>query len=194
MRIEVGYGLEPLVTDALSSVIVTETILPRFRDGDMGGGVVAGAQALAEQLRLPLEAAEKRAQAIAAKKPKNSGYGAGDWMVAVFWIAVILFVLIPLMTGGRARTALSPRRGAGGGSRGPGWRRRGRIVLGVAVDRQGAVGAAATAAAFPAAAARSAAAARAAAGDGGRFRRPRQSATPSPPRWRPRSATATARS
>ena len=57
VRIEVGYGLEPIVTDALSSVIINQTILPRFRDGDMAGGIVAGANALAEQLKLPLEAA-----------------------------------------------------------------------------------------------------------------------------------------
>ena len=68
VRIEVGYGLEPIVTDALSSVIINQTILPRFRDGDMAGGIVAGASAIAEQLKLPLEAAEQRAKAAAAKR------------------------------------------------------------------------------------------------------------------------------
>ena len=32
VRIEVGYGLEPILTDALSSVIIQTQILPRFRD------------------------------------------------------------------------------------------------------------------------------------------------------------------
>ena len=121
VRIEVGYGLEPIMTDALSSVIINQDILPRFRDGDMGGGVVAGAQAIAEQLKLPLEAAERRAQQIAAQKAKRgSGYEAGDWMIAVFWIAVIVFVLIPLLTGG-ARGRRYRRGGAPVVIWGPGW-------------------------------------------------------------------------
>src|SRR3546814_2239923 len=60
VRIEVGYGLEPIMTDALSSVIINQTILPRFRDGDMAGGIIAGADAIGEQMKLPLEAAEQR--------------------------------------------------------------------------------------------------------------------------------------
>lgn len=103
VRIEVGYGLEPVMTDALSSVIVNQTILPRFRDGDMAGGIVAGAQAMAEQLRLPLEAAEKRAQQVAARRTQRQD-DAGDWMVAMFWIVVILFFVIPMLRrGGRGR-------------------------------------------------------------------------------------------
>ena len=39
VRIEVGYGLEPVLTDALSSVIIQSAILPKFRDGDMQGGI-----------------------------------------------------------------------------------------------------------------------------------------------------------
>ena len=42
VRIEVGYGLEPVLTDALSSVIIQSVILPKFRDGDLPGGIVAG--------------------------------------------------------------------------------------------------------------------------------------------------------
>src|SRR6478752_10749698 len=41
-RIEVGYGLEPILTDALSSVILQEAVIPKFKQGDIKGGVVAG--------------------------------------------------------------------------------------------------------------------------------------------------------
>ncbi|NWP15563.1 TPM domain-containing protein, partial [Escherichia coli] len=58
VRIEVGYGLEPIMTDGLSSQIINETIIPKFKAGDMAGGIVAGAQAIAAQMKLPLEAAE----------------------------------------------------------------------------------------------------------------------------------------
>ena len=46
VRIEVGYGLEGKLTDALSSHIIQGQILPRFKSGDYEGGIVAGAQAI----------------------------------------------------------------------------------------------------------------------------------------------------
>ncbi len=42
VRIEVGYGLEGQLTDATASVIIQNAILPRFRDGDMSGGIEDG--------------------------------------------------------------------------------------------------------------------------------------------------------
>src|SRR5438105_1148592 len=50
VRIEIGYGLEPVLTDALSSYILQTAVLPKFRAGDMEGGVVAGTEALIQQL------------------------------------------------------------------------------------------------------------------------------------------------
>ena len=120
VRIEVGYGLEPIVTDALSSVIMQQTILPRFRDNDMAGGIVAGANAIAEQLKLPLEAAEQRPKAAAAKR---SGSGGDDrsLLIAGFWIMVVLFFVVPLIfrrAGGRRfRGDDDDDRGSGGGGR-----------------------------------------------------------------------------
>ncbi len=42
VRIEVGRRLEPLLTDALTKLIIENGILPRFRDGDFAGGIKAG--------------------------------------------------------------------------------------------------------------------------------------------------------
>lgn len=42
LRIEVGYGLEGALNDATSKRIVSETITPRFKQGDFNGGIVAG--------------------------------------------------------------------------------------------------------------------------------------------------------
>jgi uncharacterized protein len=42
MRIEVGYGLEGVLTDALSNRIISETIAPAFREGNFYGGVDGG--------------------------------------------------------------------------------------------------------------------------------------------------------
>jgi uncharacterized protein len=42
MRIEVGYGLEGVLTDAMSNRIITETIAPAFREGNFYAGIDAG--------------------------------------------------------------------------------------------------------------------------------------------------------
>jgi uncharacterized protein len=42
VRIEVGYGLEGTLTDALSAVIIANAITPRFKTGDYGGGITRG--------------------------------------------------------------------------------------------------------------------------------------------------------
>ena len=42
VRIEAGYGLEGTLTDALSSDIINSRILPRFRTGDLPGGIASG--------------------------------------------------------------------------------------------------------------------------------------------------------
>src|SRR6516162_1088608 len=42
VRIEVGYGLEGTLTDALSSVIISSAIIPRFKNKDYSGGIERG--------------------------------------------------------------------------------------------------------------------------------------------------------
>ena len=42
VRMEVGYGLEGTLTDALSSVIISSAIVPRFKTGDFSGGISRG--------------------------------------------------------------------------------------------------------------------------------------------------------
>ena len=42
VRIEVGYGLEGTLTDALSSVIISSAVIPRFKAGDFSGGIGRG--------------------------------------------------------------------------------------------------------------------------------------------------------
>ncbi len=100
VRIEVGYGLEPIMTDALSSRIINDTVLPRFRAGDMPGGILAGAERVAEQLRLPPEAAEARAQQPPPVRHAQTGGGA-DTSALIFLLIlfVFLFVAVPMLRG-----------------------------------------------------------------------------------------------
>ncbi|WP_205800038.1 TPM domain-containing protein [Microvirga terricola] len=62
VRIEVGYGLEGALTDALSKVIVTTAIAPQFQKGDFAAGINAGVDAMLSILTGDAEEWQRRAQ------------------------------------------------------------------------------------------------------------------------------------
>ena len=115
VRIEVGYGLEPIVTDALSSVIIQTQVLPKFRAGDFNGGVEAGVAALVQQLSLDTSEAEKRA---AAAEQQQSRGDDDHGSFAGFLIALFIIVALARVFGGG--WGLIPFFFLGGG-RGDGW-------------------------------------------------------------------------
>ena len=90
VRIEVGYGLEPILTDALSEIIIQQAVLPRFRAGDFNGGTEAGVAALIQQLSLDPSAAEARAAAAEQQAQHQGGSGATPFSILI----IILFVAI----------------------------------------------------------------------------------------------------
>ena len=97
VRIETGYGARVFVTDAVSSVIVRDSILPRFKAGDMGGGIVAGADQLIQFMSLPPAEMQKRAAAVGEQeKQRASGQGV-PLVPIIFWFIIILFVIMPLV-------------------------------------------------------------------------------------------------
>ena len=51
IRIEVGYGLEGVLPDGLAGVVIRESFLPSFRDGDFDKGVLQGVTRVAEIVR-----------------------------------------------------------------------------------------------------------------------------------------------
>lgn len=55
VRIEVGYGLEGDLTDVLAARVINDSIIPHFKQGEMGPGLVAGVQSLSRQLGVPVE-------------------------------------------------------------------------------------------------------------------------------------------
>ena len=109
VRIEVGYGLEPVLTDALSSLIIQRRIVPAFKAGRMEQGIVDGAAAIAAQIGLPAD--EAKAAAAAAEQPQvrivHPGRGGG------IPIVVVIFVLFWVVTG--VMRAFGGRRRFGGG-------------------------------------------------------------------------------
>jgi uncharacterized protein len=90
VRIEVGYGLEPVLTDALSELIIQQAVLPKFRSGDFNGGIEAGADALIQQLSLDTSAAEAKAAAAAQQVQHQGGGGANPFTILV----IIIFIAI----------------------------------------------------------------------------------------------------
>ena len=131
IRIEVGYGVEGILTDALSSQIIRNAITPRFKAGDMAGGIDAGVDQITSLLALPPDQARARAaQAEAEARQQDSGGGGilGFWVIMFF----VFFVLLPLLSrarggkryrrGGGAPVILwGPGMGSGWGSGGGGW-------------------------------------------------------------------------
>jgi uncharacterized protein len=67
MRIEVGYGLEPTLTDAVSSSILRDVVAPRFREGKIADGIGAGLDAIEAAI-----AGTYRAPAARTPRPTGS--------------------------------------------------------------------------------------------------------------------------
>nr|WP_200928288.1 TPM domain-containing protein [Sphingobium sp. Leaf26] len=112
IRIEVGYGLEGVLTDAVSSQIIRNAISPRFKTGDMAGGINAGVDAIAALLALPPDEAKQRAAAAEAAARKQDDGGGG---IIAFWIIlfIVFFVALPLLS--RAKGGKRYRSGGGSG-------------------------------------------------------------------------------
>ena len=61
VRIEAGYGLEGTLTDAISRLIIDNAILPRFRAGDIPGGIARGVDDIIQVLSGDAEDFQRRA-------------------------------------------------------------------------------------------------------------------------------------
>ena len=62
VRIEVGRGLEPQLTDLMSKLIIENAILPAFRRGDFAAGIKAGVRDIRDVLLGDAEAVAERAR------------------------------------------------------------------------------------------------------------------------------------
>ncbi len=103
LRVEVGYGLEGVLTDGLSSLIIQDTIVPKLKAGDMAGGVEAGTDAIIHQLTLPdAEARQLAAQA----RPQQAAARGGIPPSTIIWLLFFgFFFVLPMirrMRGGRS--------------------------------------------------------------------------------------------
>jgi uncharacterized protein len=118
-RIEVGYGLEPVLTDALSFTIINEKMMPLLKAGDVPTALDAGTDALIQQLSLPDDLAKAEVVKAAAdfdKQHKRNRNGGGLPLGLIFWVIIVGFIALSNL-GRRA----GRRYRSGGGSNWPIW-------------------------------------------------------------------------
>lgn len=121
VRIEVGRGLEPIVTDLMSRIIIENAIVPQFRQGNYSAGIRAGVRDLTDTLLGDGEEVKQRARGL------NSHDGP-DWiaiLLIAFWIGIVLYVMYaqiryaqsqPQAVGRRSRRGRTSDFGPGAGS------------------------------------------------------------------------------
>lgn len=95
VRIEVGRGLEKVVTNSIAKSIIDHKIVPHFKRGDMQQGVIAGHKAIIEAL-------------------------GGEYRKPFPWENVLTFLLMPFLLVGRAMGYGGGSFTGGGGSFGGG--------------------------------------------------------------------------
>jgi uncharacterized protein len=132
VRIEVGYGLEGTLTDALGKVIIANAIAPRFKTGDFGGGVSHGIDDIITVLTTDASEWEKRPSLRLDDQPSNR---LADWFLWALLIALITALIVSpgfrwfflnvvlniLVNSGGPRGSGGFPSGGGGFSGGGGW-------------------------------------------------------------------------
>lgn len=119
LRIEVGYGLEGQVPDAVASRIIREAITPRLAAGDWDGAVEAGVDGLLT--RLGGETREgARAEGARQNSVRSLSLGQILLLVILGLGFLVLLVTHPSLAIGLILSLLSGGRGGGGGGSG-GW-------------------------------------------------------------------------
>jgi uncharacterized protein len=138
VRIEVGRGLEPQLTDAMSKLIIQNAILPAFRRGDFPAGIKAGIRDIGDVLLGDAEAVTERARST-QKRSAPTGETTLSLIIIAMFIIFFLWIAFHQSryaasqgTGRRMRRASGDRgapifipggwgSGSGGGSDGGGW-------------------------------------------------------------------------
>lgn len=107
VRIEVGYGLEGVLTDMFTGQVIRNNIVPAFKAGDMPAGIVAGVDGI--EALLTADPAELQARAERGLQEANAE-GQGD-PLGVFFVIVFIIIWVVIASQGSRRGRF--RRNAG---------------------------------------------------------------------------------
>ena len=95
LRIHVNIGSQGRLPDGLTSTISRETITPRFKANDFGGGISAGVEQIITQLDRDPTDAKAVAEAAEAAQANRASSGGGTSVVGViFWIVLVVFLIM----------------------------------------------------------------------------------------------------
>jgi uncharacterized protein len=101
VRIEVGYGLEGVITDLEAGNIINDIIVPRFKENDYNSGVYDGFYALASEIYkdqgLPLESAVS-VETTVESGVSNSFNFSGRWSNPFFICCIPVFLIVSLVS------------------------------------------------------------------------------------------------
>src|SRR5471032_3417078 len=117
VRIEVGYGLEGTLTDALSKVIITNAIMPRFKTADFSGGIARGVDDIITVLTTDSSEWQKRPSLRVDSEPASAPV---NWLVIVVLVGVIGLMIVSPTFRWMALAMLMSGRSAGSGGFGGG--------------------------------------------------------------------------
>ncbi len=91
VRIEVGYGLEGTLTDALSKVIITNAITPRFKAGDFSGGITRGVDDIITVLTTDASEWQPRP---ALRLDSKQTVDPGSWLLILGLIILVALLIV----------------------------------------------------------------------------------------------------
>src|SRR5260370_14136019 len=111
VRIEVGYGFEGTLTDAVSKLIIENSIIPRLRANDLAGGIGRGVDDIIQAVSVDSEEWKAR-----AKQRPDDEPGLLDVLALLFFLLIFFMIVGSIASQGRGytRTGARPRRGARG--------------------------------------------------------------------------------
>jgi len=129
VRIEIGYGLEGTITDGTVGAILDQRILPHFRNGDIGQGLLSGAATVASLIAQESGVVLTGAVATRPQPPKGNPLGN---IIFLFLMGGLFFLLGPsrffsilfwmlLLGAGGGRSSYGNHYGGGFGSFGGGF-------------------------------------------------------------------------
>ena len=88
VRIEVGRRLEPMMTDTMSTLIIENAILPKFRRGDFAGGIKDGVRDIKTVLLGDAEEVKRRAQG--GRTPQDDPT---VMIHIIIWLLIFAFII-----------------------------------------------------------------------------------------------------
>ena len=98
VRIDVGYGLEGTLTDAMTRFIIESSILPRFKTGDFAGGIKQGTDRIMQVLTGDTADLKRQAAQSAARNKRPANADTPTWPAIALGVAAVGLLIFCVAT------------------------------------------------------------------------------------------------